>query len=594
MDANITKAVDAWLGDSAVAESDKTEIRTLCERGQGRELTDRFYQDLEFGTGGMRGVIGAGLNRMNIYTVGAAAQGIASYIAKQGAAAKQAGVAIAHDSRRMSVEFARRTACVLAANGVTAYLFDALRPTPELSFAIRHLHCTAGVVITASHNPPEYNGLKAYWTDGGQVVPPHDKAIIAEVRGVGGFGNIRVADFDKAKSDGLIKVVGRDVDEVFLSAIQATCLSPDACREQGEKLRIVYTPLHGTGCNLVPEALRRRGFQQVLTVPEQMNPDGDFPTVKSPNPEEAAALTMAIELAKRERAELVIATDPDADRMGIAVRRPDGEYELVNGNRIAALILDYICGQLKRTGRLPADAVMITTIVSGDLMKEIARSYGVEVVEVLTGFKWIAEKLNKYDQEGSGGKPSKHFVFGAEESYGYLPCNLARDKDAVAASVFIAEAAAAAAAAGRTLHDVLADLFRKHGYYQEGAKSLTLPGKEGADRIKALMHHLRKRPPKEIAGRGVVTIGDVQTGEIKDNQGGVIKRYDLPKSDVLLFTLDDATKVIARPSGTEPKIKFYILVREPGDDLNRARQNADAKIKAVISDLDALARNIGS
>jgi len=594
MDANSTKAVEAWLADPAVAESDKTEIRALRDRAQDKELTDRFYQDLEFGTGGMRGIIGAGLNRMNIYTVGAAAQGIANYITKQGPAAKEAGVAIAHDSRRMSVDFARRTACVLAANGVTAYLFDALRPTPELSFAIRHLRCTAGVVITASHNPPEYNGLKAYWTDGGQVVPPHDKAIIAEVRGVGGFGNIRTTDFDKAKADGLVKIIGRDVDEVFLSAIQATCLNPDACREQGRKLRIVYTPLHGTGCNLIPEALRRRGFQHVLTVAEQMKPDGDFPTVKSPNPEEAAALTMAIELAKRERADLVIATDPDADRMGLAVRLPDGEFELVNGNRIAAIMLDYICGQLRRTGRLPANAVMITTIVSGDLMKEIARSYGVEVVEVLTGFKWIAEKLHRYDLEGAPGKPSKHFVFGAEESYGYLPCDLARDKDAVAASVFIAEAAAAAAAAGRTLHDALADLFRKHGYYQEGAKSLTLPGKEGADRIKALMHHLRKRPPKEIAGRRVLTIGDVQTGEIKNGEGGAIGRYDLPKSDVLLFTLDDATKVIARPSGTEPKIKFYILVREPGDDLARARQSADAKIKSVINDLDALSRNIGS
>ncbi len=594
MDANITNAIEAWLNDPAIAETDKTEIRELQEQARENELVDRFYQDLEFGTGGMRGVLGAGLNRMNIYTVGAAAQGIANYIAKQGNAAKRAGVAIAHDNRHMSAEFARRTACVLAANGIMAYLFDALRPTPELSFAIRHLRCTAGVVITASHNPPKYNGLKAYWTDGGQVVPPHDNAIINEVRGVGGFGNIHVADFEEGKSSGLVKIVGRDVDEVYLDAVQATCLDPEACRDQGSKLRIVFTPLHGTGCNLIPEALRRRGFQQVLTVAEQMKPDGDFPTVKSPNPEEASALAMAVELARRERADLVIATDPDADRLGLAVRRPDGEFELVNGNRIAAIILDYICGQLQRSGRLPADGVMITTIVSGDLMKQIARSYSLEVVEVLTGFKWIAEKMHRYDVEGSPGGPSKHFIFGAEESYGYLPCDLARDKDAVASAAFLAEAAAAAAADGRTLHDVLENLFRGHGYYQEGAKSLTLPGKEGADRIKALMHHLRKRPPKEIAGRGVVSIGDVQTGEIKNSQGGVLGRYDLPKSEVLLFTLDDATKVIARPSGTEPKIKFYILVREPGDDLARARQSADTKIKAIIADLDALSRTIGS
>lgn len=595
MDANITNAVEAWLNDPAIAEADKTETRALRDQAEEKELTDRFYQELEFGTGGMRGILGSGLNRMNIYTVGAAAQGIANYIAKQGDAAKRAGVAIAHDNRHMSVEFARRTACVLAANGIMAYLFDALRPTPELSFAIRHLRCTAGVVITASHNPPEYNGLKAYWTDGGQVVPPHDKAIIDEVRHVGGFGNIRVVGFEEAKSSGLVKMIGRDVDEVYLEAVQATCLDGDACRDQGRNLRIVFTPLHGTGCNLIPEALRRRGFQQVLTVPEQMKPDGDFPTVKSPNPEEASALAMAIELAKRERADLVIATDPDADRLGLAVRRPDGEFELVNGNRIAAIILDYICGQLKRSGRLPADGVMITTIVSGDLMKEIGRSYGVEVVEVLTGFKWIAEKMHRYDVEGSPGRPSRHFLFGAEESYGYLPCDLARDKDAVASAAFLAEGAAAAAAAGRTLHDVLEDLFCRYGYFQEGAKNLTLPGKEGADRIKALMHHFRKRPPREIAGRRVVSVGDVQTGEIRDCRGGgVVGRYDLPRSDVLLFTLDDATKVIARPSGTEPKIKFYILVREPGEDLSRARQSAGAKIKAVIASLDELSRTVGS
>lgn len=595
MDVKVTKAVEAWLNEPAIAEADKAEIRELREQGQDKELTDRFYQDLEFGTGGMRGVMGAGLNRMNIYTVGAAAQGIANYIGRQGEAAKRAGAAIAYDSRHMSEDFARRTACVFAANGITAYLFEALRPTPELSFAVRHLGCTAGVVITASHNPPEYNGLKAYWTDGGQVVPPHDRGIMDEVRGVGGFGNVRLMDFERAKSAGLIKIVGREIDEAFLQAVQASCLNPEACREQGSRLKIVYTPLHGTGGTLAPEALKRRGFQKVFVVPEQAKPDGDFPTVKSPNPEEASALDMALALAQREGADLVIATDPDADRMGIAVRGAGGKYELVSGNRIAALILHYICEQLKRSGRFPRDAVMVTTIVSGDLMKEIARSYGSEVVEVLTGFKWIAEKVRRYDLEGTAGRPAKQFIFGAEESYGYMPCSFTRDKDAVTSAAFIAEAAAVAAAEGKSLHQVLEQVFRRFGYFQEGAKSLVLPGQEGADRIKALMHNLRKRPPEEIAGRRVATVGDVSTGEIKDvTTGAVVGRYDLPKSDVLTFTLDDGAKVIARPSGTEPKIKFYILVREPGDDLAQARRNAEAKIKAVMANLDELSRTVGS
>jgi phosphoglucomutase len=590
MDSAISVAIEAWLDDPAITEGDKREIRDLRAQGQEKELTDRFYQSLDFGTGGLRGILGAGLNRMNVYTVGAAAQGLATYITKQGQAARKAGLAIACDSRRMSDAFSRRTACVMAGNGITAYLFDALRPTPELSFAIRHLGCTAGVVITASHNPPEYNGLKAYWADGGQVVPPQDRQIIDEVRRVGGFGNIRSMDFEQAKAKGLIKIVGREVDDAFLGLVQASCLNPEVCRAQGKNLKIVYTPLHGTGHRLVPEALKGRGFQNVLVVPQQAKPDGEFPTVKSPNPEEASALTMALDLAKREGADLVIGTDPDADRMGIAVRRPDGAFELVNGNRIAALMLHYICEQLTRSGKFPKNAVMVTTIVSGDLMKEIARSYGAEVVEVLTGFKWIAEKLHKYDLAGTPDRPSKEFIFGAEESYGYLPCRFVRDKDAVTSAAFIAEAAAGAADEGKGLYHVLEDLFKRFGYFQEGAKSFSMPGKEGADRIKALMRRLRNEPPKAIAGAAVLTVGDVSTGEIRDaSNGKAIGRYDLPPSDVLLFTLKDGTKVVARPSGTEPKIKFYVLVREPGDDLNNARRNAAAKIDSIIADVGKLA-----
>jgi phosphoglucomutase len=603
-DAAVNAAVEAWLADPAIAEEDQYEIRRLQAAGNDAELTDRFYRDLEFGTGGLRGIIGAGLNRMNVYTVGAAAQGLANYIAQQGDAAKQAGVAIAYDCRRFSDAFARRAACVMAGNGIAAYLFESLRPTPVLSFAVRHLGCTSGIVVTASHNPPQYNGFKAYWTDGGQVVPPHDDAIIAEVRRVGGFGNVRSMEFDEARSRGLVQIIGRDVDEPFLKNVEAAALDRAVCRQQGGKLKIVYTPLHGTGGVLIPEALRRLGFQHVLVVPEQAKPDGDFPTVTSPNPEEGAALKMAIELAQRERADLVIGTDPDADRVGLAVRRPDGGYDLVTGNRIGALLTYYICEQLTRQGRFPRNAVMLTTIVSSDLMKTIARSYGAEVVEVLTGFKWIAEKVHTYDvaqppsagdtAEGrcatAPGRPSKQYIFGCEESYGYMPATFTRDKDAVTSTAFIAEAAAWAASQGKTLGGLLDDLFRRFGYHEEGAKNVTMPGKEGADAIKHLMDRLRTDPPKTFAGCGVAAIGDVSTGEIKDARTGrVIGRYDLPPSDVLLFTLDDGTKVIARPSGTEPKIKFYILVREPGDDSAGARREAAAKIEAIGKALDGLA-----
>jgi len=586
MDTTVSTAVNAWLSDPAILDMDKQEIRDLQADGNEKELTDRFYRALAFGTGGLRGVIGAGTNRMNVYTVGAAAQGMASYISKQGAAAKMAGVAIACDCRRKSDIFAQRVACVMAGNGITAHLFDTLRPTPELSFAIRHLGCTAGVVVTASHNPPEYNGFKAYWTDGGQVVPPHDEAIIEEVRSVGGFGNVWAADFDEARSNGMIKIIGRDVDEAFLDLVQESCLNPTACREHGAALKIVYTSLHGTGGVLIPEALKRRGFQNVIEVPEQAEPDGEFPTVKSPNPEEAAALNMGIELARREGADLVIGTDPDGDRVGIAVRRPDGAFELVSGNRIGALLTHYICEQLTKKGEFPENAVMITTIVSGDLMKEIARSHGAEVVETLTGFKWIGQKLYQYDREGAPGRPSKDYIFGAEESYGYMPRAFTRDKDAVTSAAFIAELAAVAAGEGKGLYDLLRELFTRFGYYQEGAKSIVMKGKEGAAQIQALMEMLRSDPPKAIAGLPVVSCADFMAGENKDlRSGDVISRYDLPASNVLIFTLEDGTKVIARPSGTEPKIKFYILVKEQADDLDKAQERASNKIDTIIADL---------
>ncbi len=586
MDPSILAAAQAWLDDPVIAGPDKQEIRDLLAAGDEAALTDRFYQELEFGTGGLRGVIGAGLNRMNVYTVGAAAQGLANYIAAQGDAAKKAGVVVAYDCRRMSPEFALRTAEVMAGNGITAYLFDGLRPTPELSFAVRHLGCTAGVVITASHNPPQYNGFKAYWSDGGQVVPPHDARIIEEVRRVGGFGSVRAMNPDRARANGLLKTVGHNLDDAFLQQVHDSCLDPEACRAEGARLKIVFTSLHGTGGVLIPQALRRRGFQQVIEVPEQAQPDGEFPTVQSPNPEEGAALGLAIALARRRGADLVIGTDPDADRVGIAVPRADGEFELVSGNRIGALLCYYICEQLTSRGKFPANPVVLSTIVSSDLMKEIARSYGAEVVETLTGFKWIGAKLRQYDLEGTPASPAKHFVFGAEESYGYLPARFTRDKDAVTSAAFLAEMAAWAAAEGKTLLDVLDDLFRRFGYYHEGAKSIALPGKEGAERMKAVMSALRAEPPYEIAGYTVAAVADIMTGENRNAvTGKLISRYDVPPANVLIFTLADGGKVIARPSGTEPKIKFYILLKGPGGDLAQARKDAATKVDAIAADL---------
>lgn len=593
LDQSIQLAAMQWLEDPVIANADKVEIRRLMDANDERELTDRFYRDLEFGTGGMRGVIGEGRNRMNIYTVGAAVQGLANYISRVGESAKKGGVAIAYDCRRMSVEFSRRAAGVLAANGIRAYVFDAMRPTPELSFAVRHLHCTAGIVITASHNPPEYNGLKVYWSDGAQVVPPQDKAIIDEVRGVGTFANIRVALDDSAEARALIQVIGADVDEAFLAAVGASCLCPDICRKHGRSLKVVYTPLHGTGHLLVPEALRRRGFQHVLTEPAQSKPDGEFRTVKSPNPEEPAAMQMGIALAQRHSADLVIATDPDADRAGIAVRRDDSSYTLLTGNRIGAILTYFICEQLKSEGRLPANGLVLSTIVSSDLAKVIARSYGAEVVETLTGFKWIAEEIRRWTEPAADGSPCKSFLFGMEESYGYLPCTFVRDKDAVTSAAFIADAAAFAAERGTTLYGMLEDLFRRFGYFEEGAKSVTMKGESGARMIETIMNSLRKCHPIALAGVAVEIVTDMLTGVARrTSDGAEVGRFNLPPSDVMIFALADGTKVIARPSGTEPKIKFYILARSSGKDLERARSHCEERIRSIDTDLSSLISRI--
>ena len=579
-------AINAWLNDPAIADPDKQEIFDLQVSGNDNELIDRFYRMLEFGTGGLRGIIGAGLNRMNIYTVGAAAQGLANYVAQQGSAAQRAGIAIAYDCRRFSDLFAQRTACVLAGNGVTAYLFEGLRPTPELSFAIRHLGCTAGVVITASHNPPQYNGFKAYWSDGVQVTPPHSQKIIDQVRMVGCFSNIKSADYVQARQEGTIKIIGHDIDEQFLQQVDASCLNPDVSRRQGKTLKIVFTSIHGTGGVLIPQALRRRGFQNVVEVPQQAEPNGEFPTVESPNPEEQAALDLGIELAKQQEADLVIGTDPDADRVGIAVRDLDNDFVLITGNQIAALLTYYICEQRSTNGQVPANSVLISTIVSSDMMKDIARAYGADVIETLTGFKWIGEWVCKFEQEAALGKEERQYLFGAEESYGYMPTTYTRDKDAVTSAAYIADSAAYAAEQGKTLYEQLNELYQRFGYYQEGTANLILPGKQGADKIKTMMDNLRRDPPATMNDIEVIAVADLLIGQNKDPQtGNVINFLDLPASNVMWFTLADATKVIVRPSGTESKIKFYVLTREPADDLTQAKFNATTRINSILAQL---------
>lgn len=591
LDAAIKAEVDQWINDPAIAPADRDEIRRLLDAGADGELTDRFYRDLEFGTGGMRGVIGAGRNRMNLYTVGAAAQGLANYLRKNAGAGE--GVAIAFDCRRMSPEFSQCVAEVLAGNEIKAYLFESLRPTPELSFAVRHLKCAAGVVITASHNPPEYNGLKVYWSDGAQVIPPHDKGIITEVARVGAFSNVKRMPINVARERNRIISIGRAVDEAFLDEVYKSCLCPKTCADAGARIKIVYTPLHGTGYELVPAALRRRGFEHVLVEPQQSVPSGEFPTVKSPNPEEPAALEMGIALAKRENADLVIATDPDADRAGIAVKRRDGSFTLLTGNRIGALLTYFVCEQLKSTGTMPKNGVVLSTIVSSDLAKDIARAYGAEVVETLTGFKWIAAEIGRYESEGTAGRPSKQFLFGMEESYGYLPNAFARDKDAITSCAFIADAAAFASQRGLTLYELLEELFRRFGYFQEGAKSVTMKGKAGADQITAIMSALRANPPKAIGGVGIVTAADIHTGAVKRLSDGLeISRFNLPASDVLIFTREDGVKVIARPSGTEPKIKFYILAKSLEKDLAKAEAICTGQIAAIDAELTTLIERI--
>ena len=568
----IRKRAELWLGEEFNEETRK-EVQEMLANDE-KKLIDAFYQDLEFGTGGLRGIMGAGTNRMNIYTLGMATQGLANYIIKQ-CGSKDIKVAIAHDSRNNSSYFAKTTAEIFAANGFEVYLFETLRPTPELSFAIRHYKCHSGVVITASHNPKEYNGYKAYWSDGGQVVAPHDEAIIDEVRKITSVSQIK---FQGNKEN--IKLIGDETDKLFLDEVKKMCINPAVIKEFSN-IGIVYTPIHGTGIKLVPPALRMFGFSNIISVPEQDINDGNFPTVKSPNPEEADALKMAIKKAEETGAELVMATDPDADRLGIAVRNKKGEFILLNGNQTGAILIWYILSQYKAAGKYKGNEYIIKTIVTTDLIERIAQGYNVEYFNVLTGFKFFAELILL--NEGV-----KKYIGGGEESYGFLPGEYVRDKDAVASCALVAEAAAWAKSKGKSLYEILLDIYVDFGLYKEKLVNVVRKGKEGAEEIKAMMAGYRTNPPLAINNSRVLKINDYEMQVSRNMTDGTESPVDLIKSDVLQFFLEDGSKISVRPSGTEPKIKFYFSVNtslESADKFEAAEMFLDERIAEIVKDM---------
>ena len=551
----------------------KEKVQVLIDEN-GTELNESFYKDLEFGTGGLRGLMGVGTNRINIYTVGMATQGLANYLKKSFDGPIK--IAVAHDSRNNSPLFARTTAEVFAANGIHAYLFSELRPTPELSFAIRHLGCKSGVVITASHNPKEYNGYKAYWEDGGQLVAPHDKNVITEVQAISGPEEVNwTAD------ESLITVVDEEIDRAYLDGLRSLCLSPDAVKAQSD-MKIVFTSIHGTGITMVPRCLEEIGFENIHVVEEQATPDGNFPTVKSPNPEEAAALAMALKQAEQIEADLVMGCDPDADRVGIAVRNNEGELELLNGNMTGSLLVHYLITRWNDLGKLNGKQFAAKTIVTTSLFEKIANAKNVPCFNVLTGFKYIAELILK--QEGK-----LEFIGGGEESYGYLAGDIVRDKDAVLSCVLIAEMCAWAKEQGNSMFDLLIDIYQEHGFYLEDLISITKGGKAGAEEIANMMEDLRNNPPTEIAGSKVVWFNDYKFMLKHNLINGIVNDTELPISNVLQFVTEDETVITARPSGTEPKIKFYFSVNA---DLNNREDYAvvkttlEEKIKRIQADLN--------
>ncbi|MEI6059205.1 MAG: phospho-sugar mutase [Bacteroidota bacterium] len=571
IDPAILLRAKAWLNDNNIDNETKVRINSMIENDP-TELAESFYCDLEFGTGGLRGIMGDGTNRMNRYTVGMATQGLANYLKKVFAGENEIRMAIAHDSRNNSSYFAKIAAEVLSANGIIVYLFDELRPTPELSFAVRYLHCQSGIVITASHNPKEYNGYKVYWNDGAQLIPPHDNNVITEVQKIASIAEVNFAG-DESK----IKMIGKDIDAEFLKVSLSYSLAPEVIVPQ-KNMKIVYTPLHGTGITLVPQALRNYGFENINIVEEQAVSDGNFPTIVSPNPEEKAAMQMALDKARLIHADLVLATDPDADRIGVGVKDLEGNYILLNGNQTAALLTYYLIKQWQAKGKLTGNEYIVKTIVTSELISDIATSAGVEYFDVLTGFKWIADVIRKYE-----GK--KTFIGGGEESYGFMIGDFVRDKDAVTACCIFAECAAWAGSMGKSLYELLLDIYLEYGLYKENLVNVVRKGMSGQAEIKAMMEGFRSNPPKEIAGSKVKLMNDYGLSQATDIHTGKVTPIELPKSDVLQFFLEDGSKISMRPSGTEPKIKFYFSVRADLSavaDFKSTESRLDARIEEII------------
>ncbi|MCL2666070.1 MAG: phospho-sugar mutase [Defluviitaleaceae bacterium] len=571
------KKYEEWLNDSYINETDRSELLSISDNAA--EIEDRFFKDLEFGTGGMRGVLGIGTNRLNIYTVRKATQGLADYIAEQGENHKKMGVVIAYDCRRMSPEFTDEAALVLAANGIPAYVFDSLRPTPVLSFAVRHLGCTAGIVITASHNPPEYNGYKVYWQDGGQVPFPRDEAIIHKVNEIKNFRQIKIIDKKSAADANLYRTATAEVDDAFIHCVKNQSLKPEII--SNSKLKIVYTPLHGSGYVPVCRALKEAGFKNLYVVDKQAEADGNFPTVKSPNPEDKNAFKMALELAEQKNADIVVATDPDADRVGAFVKSKDG-YVPFTGNMTGVLLTEYILGRLNETGKLPKNGAVISTIVSTDLTRLIAAAYGAEYFNVLTGFKYIGEKIKQFEETGS-----HEFLFGFEESYGSLAGSYARDKDAVVSAMLLCEAAAYYMQFGMTLTDAIDGIYKKYGYFTESIDNIAFKGSAGIEDMKRIMNGMRKNPPLDLNGFAVSEIRDYLNGTVKNLSSGETTPTGLPVSDVLYFDCGDAW-FCARPSGTEPKIKIYYGICVKNKDLSESKTEAAAALEKMSKELRGL------
>ncbi|WP_050639050.1 MULTISPECIES: phospho-sugar mutase [Clostridia] len=566
-----------WLSNPYFDADTKAELASIGE--DENEIKERFYTDLEFGTAGLRGIIGAGTNRMNIYTVRKATQGLANYIMKSGNAAK--GVAVAYDSRRMSPEFADEAALCLAANGIKSYVFESLRPTPELSFAVRKLGCIAGINITASHNPPEYNGYKVYWEDGAQITPPHDKGIMDEVKAVEDYTTMKTMTLDEAKAAGLYEVIGAEIDDAYIAELKKQVLHQDAIDAVGKELKIVYSPLHGTGNIPARRILKELGFENVYVVKEQELPDGEFPTVSYPNPEAAEAFDLGVKLAKEIDADIVLATDPDADRLGVRVKDKNGDYHTLTGNMSGCLLADYEIGQRRELKGLPDDGYLIKTIVTSNMADAIANYYNAGLIEVLTGFKFIGQQILGFETSGKG-----EYLFGFEESYGCLIGTYARDKDAIVATMALCEAAAYYKTKGMNLWDAMIAMYDRYGYYKDDIQSITLKGIEGLAKIQEILETLRKNPPTEIAGYKVLKARDYKADTIKDMETGEVTATGLPNSNVLYYDLTDDAWLCVRPSGTEPKVKFYYGVK--GTSLEDADAVSEKMGKEVLAMIDKM------